>query len=65
MLAGFLGGLLAQPKLQAQPLKAIRYGVWAHGVAADLLTDRGSTWTVEDLLGTIGDRLPSCETRQG
>ncbi len=58
VLAGFLGGLLAQPKLQAQPLKAIRYGVWAHGSAADLLTDRGSTWTVDELLNTIGDLLP-------
>jgi NAD(P)H-hydrate repair Nnr-like enzyme with NAD(P)H-hydrate dehydratase domain len=55
VLAGFLGGLLAQPKLQAQPLKAIRYGVWAHGLAADRLTALGRTWTVEDLLNTIGD----------
>jgi ADP-dependent NAD(P)H-hydrate dehydratase / NAD(P)H-hydrate epimerase len=55
VLAGFLGGLLAQPKLQAQPLKTLRYGVWAHGVAADLLTDRDRTWTVEDLLQKIGD----------
>jgi NAD(P)H-hydrate epimerase len=55
VLAGFLGGMLAQPKLQAQPLKAIRYAVWAHGVAADQLTESGSIWTVEELLGRIGD----------
>ena len=58
-VAGFLGGLLAQPKLQAQPLKAIRYAVWVHGLAADLLTERGLTWTEEDLLHTIGDQLPA------
>ncbi len=55
VLAGFLGGLLAQPKLQAQPLKTIRYAVWAHGHAAEALTKRERTWTVEDLLQEIGD----------
>jgi ADP-dependent NAD(P)H-hydrate dehydratase / NAD(P)H-hydrate epimerase len=55
VLAGFLGGLLAQPKLQAQPLKTIRYGVWAHGHAAETLTEQARTWTVEDLLQQIGD----------
>jgi NAD(P)H-hydrate epimerase len=56
VLSGFLGGLLAQPRLQAQPLKTIRYGVWAHGLAADQLTETGRTWTVDDLLLTLGDR---------
>ncbi len=55
VLAGFLGGLLAQPKLQAQPLKTIRYAVWAHGCAAEALTARGRAWTVEDLLGELGN----------
>jgi hydroxyethylthiazole kinase-like uncharacterized protein yjeF len=55
VLAGFLGGLLAQPKLQTQPLKTIRYAVWAHGRAAETLTQRGRAWTVEDLLQQIGD----------
>ncbi len=53
-LSGFLGGLLAQPKLQAQPLKAIRYAVWEHGAAADWLTDHEHVWTVSDLLDIIG-----------
>jgi ADP-dependent NAD(P)H-hydrate dehydratase / NAD(P)H-hydrate epimerase len=57
VLAGFLGGLLAQPKLQGQPLKAIRYAVCAHGAAADWLTQQNRAWTVEDLLGRIGDPL--------
>jgi NAD(P)H-hydrate epimerase len=55
VLAGFVGGLLAQPRLQANPLKTIRFAVWAHGLAADNLSARGRTWTVEDLLQTIGD----------
>lgn len=55
VLAGFMGGLLAQPRLQAQPLKAIRYALWRHGAAADLLTERGETWTIEELLQTISD----------
>jgi hypothetical protein len=55
VLAGFLGGLLAQPKLQAQPLKTIRFGVWAHGYAADALSTRERVWTVDDLLGEIGN----------
>ena len=58
VLAGFLGGLLAQPKLQANPLKTIRYAVWAHGHAAEQLTNSGRTWTVEDLLQRIGDTSP-------
>jgi len=55
VLAGFLGGLLAQPKLQAHPLKTIRYAVWAHGLAADHLTEKGRTWTIEELLHVVGD----------
>jgi NAD(P)H-hydrate epimerase len=55
VLSGFLGGLLAQPKLQSQPLKTIRYGVWAHGYAADRLTANRRVWTVEDLLQVLGD----------
>ena len=55
VLAGFMGGLLAQPKLQANPLKTIRYAVWVHGHAAASLTQAGGVWTVEDLLYQIGN----------
>jgi ADP-dependent NAD(P)H-hydrate dehydratase / NAD(P)H-hydrate epimerase len=55
LLAGFLGGLLAQPKLQAQPLKTIRFAVWAHGVAAETLSRRERVWTVEDLAEELGN----------
>ncbi|MGZ8940527.1 MAG: NAD(P)H-hydrate dehydratase [Limisphaerales bacterium] len=55
VLAGFLGGLLAQPKLQTQPLNTIRYAVWTHGRSAEALTATGRAWTVDDLLNRIGD----------
>jgi len=54
LLAGFLGGLLAQPLLQADPLKAIRYAVWQHGAAADFLQEHQPNWVVEDLAATLG-----------
>jgi ADP-dependent NAD(P)H-hydrate dehydratase / NAD(P)H-hydrate epimerase len=54
LLAGFLGGLLAQPLLQADPLKAIRYAVWQHGAAADFLQENQPNWVVEDLAATLG-----------
>jgi ADP-dependent NAD(P)H-hydrate dehydratase / NAD(P)H-hydrate epimerase len=64
LLAGFLAGLLAQPALQADPLKAIRYGVWQHGAAADWLAATGKNWVVEDLAQAIGNqREPATQER--
>ena len=54
VLAGFLAGLLAQPALQAEALKTIRYGVWQHGAAADRLQETRRNWVVEDLVQEIG-----------
>ena len=63
LLTGYLGGLLAQPALQDDPLKTICYAVWQHGAAADLLLSTRPNWTVEDLAVMVGsaklDRLPS------
>lgn len=56
VLAGFLAGLLAQPAMQADPLKAISYGVWEHGAAADRLARARNNWVVEDLAAEIGNR---------
>lgn len=56
VLAGYLGGLLAQPQLQADPTTTLRYGVWQHGAAADLLSAERTNWTVENLLDAIGNR---------
>ena len=53
-LSGYLAGLLAQPALQENPALTIRYAVWQHGAAADLLTRTRPNWTVEDLIETLG-----------
>ncbi len=56
VLAGYLAGLLAQPAMQADPLKTISYGVWQHGDAADRLSRARSNWVVEELAAEIGNR---------
>ena len=52
-LAGFLGGLLAQPELQKQAMLALRYGVWEHGAAADRLRATKPSFTVEELVDEL------------
>ena len=54
LLSGYLAGLLAQPELQADPLKTIRFGVWQHGASADLLDKVRPNWVIEDLAGKLG-----------
>jgi NAD(P)H-hydrate epimerase len=56
VLAGYLGGLLAQRQLQVDPTKALRYGVWQHGAVADRLSDERTNWTVENVLEVLGGR---------
>jgi ADP-dependent NAD(P)H-hydrate dehydratase / NAD(P)H-hydrate epimerase len=56
VLGGFLTGLLAQPAMQADPLKAISYGVWEHGATADRLGRARNNWVIEDLAAEIGNR---------
>jgi len=53
VLAGFLGGLLAQPELQQDVELTVRFAVWAHGAAADRLSARQGRWTVEELAGEV------------
>lgn len=55
VLAGYIGGLLAQPALQKDPLKTVRYAVWQHGAAADRLCGRKANWTVPELLRVLGN----------
>lgn len=55
VLAGFIAGLLAQPALQMDDGKTIRYAVWQHGRAGDNLHSQRSNWVVEDLVERIGD----------
>ena len=54
-LAGFMAGLLAQPALQADAGRTIRYAVWQHGAAADELQSRRDNWIVEDLIAELGN----------
>ena len=58
LLAGFLGGLWAQPELQKQAGRALRYGVWQHGAAADCLLSAKPAFTIEDLAAVLGDVRP-------
>jgi NAD(P)H-hydrate epimerase len=53
VLAGFLGGWLAQPALQENLVLALRYAVWRHGAAADRLEAQGAHWTTEDLVDAL------------
>ncbi len=54
LLAGFIGGLLAQPALQKEASKTLCYAVWQHGAAADLLQASRPNWTVEELAEVLG-----------
>jgi NAD(P)H-hydrate epimerase len=55
LLAGYLAGLLAQPALQTDVAKTLRYAVWQHGAAADQLQTARANWTVEDLAVELGN----------
>jgi hydroxyethylthiazole kinase-like uncharacterized protein yjeF len=59
VLAGYISGLLAQPALQSDPLKTIRYAVWRHGAAADHLSVNQPGWTIDDLVQNLGRNLAS------
>ncbi len=59
VLAGFLGGLLAQPLASKNVATTIRYAVWQHGNAADQLQRTGRNWTVEELVEALGNRTQS------
>jgi NAD(P)H-hydrate epimerase len=54
LLAGYIAGRLAQPLLQNEPLRALRYAIFEHGAAADRLSTRGVNWIVEELAGELG-----------
>jgi NAD(P)H-hydrate epimerase len=54
-LAGFIAALLAQPAMQTDAGRTIRYAVWQHGAAADELQAKRANWVVEDLVGELGN----------
>lgn len=64
LLAGYLAGLLAQPALQLDPLKTIRFAVWQHGAAADQLDALRRNWTIEELAAALGSVAPEAEVRR-
>lgn len=51
LLAGYIGGLLAQSHLD--PKTAIEYAVWQHGAAADQIQKQ--SWGIEDLIEALGN----------
>jgi ADP-dependent NAD(P)H-hydrate dehydratase / NAD(P)H-hydrate epimerase len=53
VLAGLIGGLIAQPRCQKELGRSLRLAVWQHGKAADKLQTRGYNWTIEDLPDAI------------
>jgi NAD(P)H-hydrate epimerase len=58
LLAGYLGGWLAQPELQPMSAQVLRYGVWQHGACADALLESKPGFTVEELANRLGDVRP-------
>lgn len=54
VLAGFLTGLLAQPRLQSDLRRTLALGVWEHGRTADLLEARSRNWTAAELADALG-----------
>ena len=58
VLAGYIAGLLAQPELQADIGRTLRYAVWQHGAAADRLQATRAHWVVEDLAAELANRTP-------
>ena len=54
VLAGFVGGLLAQPALASKVETALRYAVWDHGAAADRLELLPAPWSPDELIAQLG-----------
>jgi ADP-dependent NAD(P)H-hydrate dehydratase / NAD(P)H-hydrate epimerase len=53
VLAGLIGGLIAQPRCQKDLERALRLAVWQHGKAADKLQTASNNWTIEELPDAI------------
>jgi hydroxyethylthiazole kinase-like uncharacterized protein yjeF len=55
VLSGYIAGLLAQPVLQADICKTLRFAVWQHGATADTLQEKEKIWVIEDLASELGN----------
>ena len=56
VLSGYIAGLLAQPRLQSDIGKTVRFAVWQHGATADALQEKKKVWVVEDLASELGNQ---------
>jgi ADP-dependent NAD(P)H-hydrate dehydratase / NAD(P)H-hydrate epimerase len=56
-LAGYLAGLVAQPLLQKDLDRLIRFAVWEHGHTADCLAAERFAWDLEDFIPRLGNSL--------
>jgi len=54
VLAGYIAGLIAQPALQRDLARTLRFAVWQHGAAADWLCSKHRVWTLSELIPTLG-----------
>ena len=52
VLAGFVGGWIAQPRFQTSEMAAtaVRYAVWRHGQAADRMPPQFDGWGMDELI---------------
>lgn len=57
-LAGYIAGLIAQPALQRDIARTLRFAVWQHGTAADLLSAQRPNWIVDELPDALGLARP-------
>jgi NAD(P)H-hydrate epimerase len=55
VLAGYIAGLLAQPALRADPVVAVRYAVWRHGLAGESPRWSGRIEDLPTILATPPD----------
>ena len=53
VLAGFIGGWLAQPWAQLVSDRALNYAIWSHGSAADFLSSQGTGWGMGELITAL------------
>ena len=54
VLAGYLAGLMAQPRLRNDLDRLIRFAVHQHGLTADRLTARQPAWDLDDFIPSLG-----------
>ena len=54
VLAGYLGGLMAQREFADKAIQASAYSAWKHGHCADILNISNSYWGMDELIQELG-----------